>query len=109
TLSRVSGDQEASLRWLEELASRTTDTTRRYTALLGQVEVLMGLERFDDARARLGEAERVSPDAPENDDLQARLDTAQSGSLLMNGQSETLEKLQERIHWGSGRAPRRER
>jgi len=109
TLSRLSGDNEGSLRWLEELASRTTDTTRRYTALLGQVEALMLLERFDDARDRLGEAERLSPNAAENDELQARLDSAESGPLSMDGQSDSLEKLQEKIHWGSGRLPRRER
>jgi tetratricopeptide (TPR) repeat protein len=109
TLSRLSGDDEASLRWLEELASRTTDTTRRYTALRGQVEALMSLERFEDARDRLAEAERISPDAPENDELQARLDSANSGPLPMEGTSDSLEKLQERIHWGAGRVPRRER
>jgi len=109
THSRLSGDLEASLRWLEELASRTTDTTRRYTALLGQVEALMSLERFEDARERLGEAERISPDAPENDELQARLDSAESGPHPMDETSDGLEKLQERIPWGAGRVPRRER
>lgn len=109
TLSRLSGDGEGSLRWLEALSSRTADASRRYTALLGQVEALMSLERFDDARHRLAEAERLSPDAPETDELQARLDSAESGVLLMEGRSDSLEKLQERIHWGSGRARRRER
>lgn len=108
TLSRLSGDAEASLRWLQELSRRTKDPARSYTALLGQVDVLMGLERFADAQERLREAERLSPDAPENDALQARLDTAQSGPLFVNGQNETLEKLQERIHWGFGRAHRKE-
>ena len=109
TLSRLTGDSEASLRWLQELSGRTTDPARSYAALLGQVEVLMGLERFADAQERLREAERLSPDAPENDQLQARLEAAQSGPLFVDGQNETLEKLQERIHWGSGRARRKER
>lgn len=109
TLSRVSGDSEASLRWLQELSRRTSDDARRYTALLEQVEVLIGLERFADARERLREAERLSPDAPENAELLARLDTAQGGPLLLDGRSQTLEKLQEKIHWGSGRARRKKR
>jgi tetratricopeptide (TPR) repeat protein len=109
TLSRLSGDHEASLRWLEKLAWRTTDRPRRYAALLGQIEALMSLERFEDARTRLREAESLSPDAPENEVLQARLDSAEGGPLTMDGRSESPEELQERIHWGSGRAPRRER
>ena len=109
TLSRLSGDHEASLRWLEELASRTADTTRRYSALLGQVEALMSLARFDDARDRLGEAERLSPDTPKIDELLARLDSAESGPLPMDAASDSLEELEGRIHWGAGRAPRRER
>ena len=108
-LSRMSGDHEVALRWLEELAKRTTVPNRRYTALLGQVETLMTLERFQDARDRLQEAERLSPDAPENDDLLAKLDSAEGEPLPMPGRSDDVEKLQERIHWGSGRAPRRER
>ncbi len=108
TLSRLSGDGEAALRWLQELASRTTDAGHRYEAILGQVETLMTLERFDDARDRLAAAERLSPDAPENDDLQARLDSAEAGPLAMDGRSDNLETLQQRIHWGSGRASRRE-
>jgi tetratricopeptide (TPR) repeat protein len=111
TLARLSGDSDSGLRWLEELSGRTTDTARRYTALLGQVEALMSLERYSDAQERLREAERLSPGAPENADLQARLDTAQNGAFLMqgvDGQSETLEELQARIHWGFGRS-RKER
>lgn len=109
TLSGLAGDSDASLRWLQELSGRTTDPARSYTALLGQVDVLVGQERFAAAQERLREAERLSPDAPENDELQARIDTAQSGPLFVDGQNETVEKLQERIHWGSGRAPRKER
>jgi tetratricopeptide (TPR) repeat protein len=108
-LSRLSGDAEASLRWLQELVRRTTDNDRRYTALLEQVEVLLALQRLPEAQERLREAERLSPDAPENAALKARLDTAASGPLSVDGRNETPEKLQERIHWGSGRAPRRVR
>jgi hypothetical protein len=71
----------------------------------------MSLERYGDAQERLREAERLSPGAPENADLQARLDTAQNGAFLMqgvDGQGETLEELQARIHWGFGRS-RKER
>jgi hypothetical protein len=69
----------------------------------------MELERFQEAEERLREAERLSPGAPENAELQARLDTARSGELSEDGGTETIEKLQERIHWGSGRVPRKER
>ena len=109
TLSRLSGDHEGSLEWLERLSARATDASRRYAALLGQVESLMSLERFDDARARLAEAERLSPEAPETAALQARLDSAEGGGFPMDGGDDSLEKLQERIHWGSGRARRSER
>jgi TolA-binding protein len=102
TLSRLSFDGKAALRWLEELTVRTTDAGRRYAALLLQVEALMSLARFDDARKRLSEAERLSPRARENADLRARLDAAErvvptGGALL---------ELQERIHWSSGRRRR---
>jgi len=107
--SRLSGDHEATLRWLEELASRTSDTTRRTSALLGQIEALMILERFDDARDRLAEAQRLSPDAPESEELQARLDSAQSGPLSADETTGSLKELEARIHWGAGRVPRRER
>ncbi len=106
TLSRLAMDGEAALRWLEELASRTTDDARRYTALLGQVEALMSLGRYDHARDRLSEAERLSPDARENADLQARLDSAERGLGAMDGSSDSLLKLQEKIRWGSGRRER---
>jgi tetratricopeptide (TPR) repeat protein len=109
TLTRLAGDHEAALRWLEELASRTTDPGRRYAAILGQVETLMTLERFDDARARLEAAEHLSPDAPEGDELLARLDSAEAGPLAMEEKSDHPENLEQKIHWGSGRAPRRER
>ncbi len=109
TLSRLSGDHEAALRWLEELASRTTDPGRRHAAILGQVEALMTLERFDEARHRLEAAERLSPDAPESDDLLARLDSAEAGPLAVEGQTDDPENLEQRIHWGAGRVPRRER
>jgi len=108
TLSRLSGDHQAALRWLEELSKRTTDPTRRYTALLGQVETLMTLERFDDARDRLEAAAHLAPDAPENDVLLARLDSAEAGPLAMEEQSENPKSLEQRIHWGSGRGPRRD-
>ncbi len=109
TLSRLSGDHQAALRWLEELSKRTTDPTRRFTALLGQVETLITLERFDDARERLEAAAHLAPDAPENDVLLARLDSAEAGPIGMEERSESPKSLEQRIHWGSGRAPRRDR
>jgi tetratricopeptide (TPR) repeat protein len=106
TLSRLSGDHPTSLRWLEELARRTQDESRRYAAMLGQVEALLSLGQLEDAQARLREAERLSPDAPENEELQARLDSAASEA---GEESDPLDELEKRIRWGSGRAPRRER
>ncbi|MGH9319622.1 MAG: tetratricopeptide repeat protein [Vicinamibacteria bacterium] len=108
TLSRLSDDLEESLRWLQELVSRTKDPPRLYAALSAQVQVLMELDRFDEAGARLREAERLSPDAPENEELQARLRAARSEGHSFEGENETLEELQKRIRWGSG-GRRRER
>jgi tetratricopeptide (TPR) repeat protein len=109
TLSRAAGDHVAALRWLEELGSRTNDQTRRYAAILGQVETLITLGRFDEARGRLEAAERLSPGAPESDELLARLDSAQAGPLATEGSSDNPASLEQRIHWGSGRVPRRQR
>jgi tetratricopeptide (TPR) repeat protein len=109
TLSRIQGDSEGALTWLQEVSRRTTDAERRYTSLREEVAVLMELERFPEAEERLREAERLSPGAPENAELQARLDTARSGEPYEDGGNETIEKLQERIHWGTGRVPRKER
>lgn len=106
TIARLSGEHQTSLRWLEELGRRTREENRRYAAMLGQVEALLSLGRLEDAQARLREAERLSPDAPENEELQARLDSAASEA---GGDSDRVEELEGRIHWGAGRAPRRER
>jgi tetratricopeptide (TPR) repeat protein len=65
TISRLSGDHQASLKWHEALRSRTRDRARRYTA------------------------------------LEARLD-----SVATEGESEDIEKLQEKIRWSAGRARR---
>jgi len=85
---------------------RTREESRRYAATLGQVEALLSLGRLEDAQARLREAARLSPDAPENEELQARLDSAASAAGGTNGR---VEELEGRIHWGAGRAPRRGR
>ncbi len=106
TIARLSGEHQTSLRWLEELAQRTQEESRRYAATLGQVEALLSLGRLEDAQARLREAARLSPDAPENEELQARLDSAASAAGGTNGR---VEELEGRIHWGAGRAPRRGR
>jgi tetratricopeptide (TPR) repeat protein len=103
TLSRLASDEEGTLRWLDELATRTADPARRQTALLLEVETLLSLERFGDARYRLSQAERLAPFAPENADLHARLDAAEGGRRPMDDESDSFLKLQERIHWGSGR------
>jgi TolA-binding protein len=106
TLSRIAQDGEAALRWLEEIIERTEDAGRRYTALLLQVEALMSLERFAEARGLLSKAERLAPGSPQNRELQARLDSAQGVSSGTDGAEDELLELQERIHWGSGRGAR---
>ncbi|HJS73600.1 MAG TPA: tetratricopeptide repeat protein [Vicinamibacteria bacterium] len=104
-LSRIAHDGETALRWLEAIAQRTEDAGRRYTALLMQVEALMSLERFAEARRRLSQAERLSPGSPQNRALETRLDSAQGVPSGTDGADDLLE-LQEKIHWGSGRGAR---
>ncbi|HEY7819720.1 MAG TPA: tetratricopeptide repeat protein, partial [Vicinamibacteria bacterium] len=105
TIAELTGDYSASLAWLEELQSRSPDAERRYAALLGQVEILMALARFPDARARLSQAQSLSGDRPESADLLARLDAAEERRYALEMESE---RLRERFHWGSGRVPGRD-
>jgi TolA-binding protein len=109
TLSRLAGDHESELQWLDEIAARTRDSGRRHLALLSQVEALLDLARFEDARARLKEAERLLPGAPENREVAGRVDMAEATRAPVDEESASILELQERIPWGSGRAPRRER
>jgi TolA-binding protein len=101
TLSRIALDGETALRWLEELLERTEDAGRRYAALVQQVEALMSLERYAEARRRLSLAERLSPGSPQNYELEARLDSADGESEGVEGIGDLLQ-LQERIRWGRG-------
>jgi tetratricopeptide (TPR) repeat protein len=101
TLSRIALDGEKALRWLEELVERTEDAGRRYAALVQQVEALMSLERYAEARRRLSLAERLSPGSPQNYELEARLDSLDGGRSGIEGSGHLLE-LQEKIHWGRG-------
>jgi tetratricopeptide (TPR) repeat protein len=109
TLSRLAGDHESELQWLEEIAARSRDGARRHLALLLQVEALLDLARFEDARARLKEAERLLPGAPEIREIAGRVETAQATRAPMGEESARILELQEKIPWGSRRAPRRER
>jgi tetratricopeptide (TPR) repeat protein len=109
TLSRLSDDFDDSLRWLRELAARTEDEPRLlHAALSAQVEVLMELGRFGEASDRLREAEELSPDAPDNKELQSRLDAARTARVSIEAEDATLEEMQKKIRWGSGRRARRD-
>jgi tetratricopeptide (TPR) repeat protein len=109
TLSRLANDREAELHWLDAVAARTEDPGRRYASLAGQVEALVELGRFEDARARLEQAETLSPGAPHNQELEAKLELAASDEAPMDEESAGLTELQEKIPWGMGRARRRDR
>jgi TolA-binding protein len=106
TLARIARDGETALRWLEQLTQRTDDAGRRYAALLMQVEELMSLERFTEARSRLAQAQRLSPGDTQNRELQTRLDSAEGLPAGMDEAEGNLLELQEKIHWGSGRGAR---
>jgi tetratricopeptide (TPR) repeat protein len=106
TIAELAGDSSASLSWLEELQSKSPDPGRRYAALLGQVEILIALARFPDAQARLSRAQALFPDTPQYADLKGRLDAAEKRRYALEMESE---RLRERIHWGSGRVPGRDR
>jgi tetratricopeptide (TPR) repeat protein len=106
TIAELAGDDAASLSWLEELQSKSADPGRRYAALLGQVEILIASARFPEAHARLARAQALFPDRPENEDLRGRLEAAEERRYALELESE---RLRERISWGSGRVPGRER
>jgi hypothetical protein len=80
----------------------------QHEAILSEVEILMSLGRFTEARARLLVAEKTFPDSPGVSEVATRLnDTeAQHRSLEGKGEEALLQELQKKIHWGGGRRRR---
>jgi tetratricopeptide (TPR) repeat protein len=107
SLSRLMGKAEDALRLFQDLASRTSDPTRQYEAYLGEAEILLESERFNEASDRLREAARVSPGSAQVDELQARLDAAQLQRSSGDGGDDAIEELQKKIRWGAGRRSQR--
>jgi len=109
SLSRLMGKAEEALRLFEDLASRTQDPTRRYEAYVGEAEILIDSERFSEARARLRDAERVSPGSSQIHELEARLEAARTEQRASDPDSGSIEELQKRIRWGAGRRGQRQK
>jgi tetratricopeptide (TPR) repeat protein len=109
SLSRLMGKAEEALGLFQDLASRTSDPTRRYEAYVGEAEILLESERFGEASERLREAEKVSPGSNQIHELQARLEAAQLERQSGDDEGVAIEELQKKIRWGAGRrTPRRE-
>jgi TolA-binding protein len=105
TLSRLEGDSEEALERLRELAARTGEPRRRYEALHQEIELLIELERFQEASERLHEARAGFPESAALAELAERLEAGQVRAASFETEEATLEELQKRIHWGAGRRP----
>ncbi len=109
-LEWLNGSSAESLRLLRELEERTSDDEYRHEAMLGEVEVLMSLGRFPDARELVVVAGEAFPDSAEVVELEARLQAAdlQHQSLDGDGADEEalLQELQKKIRWGGARRRR---
>jgi tetratricopeptide (TPR) repeat protein len=107
-LEWLGGSAEESLRLLRELQELTSVEDYQHEAILSEVEILMSLGRFTEARARLLVAEKTFPDSPGVSEVATRLnDTeAQHRSLEGKGEEALLQELQKKIHWGGGRRRR---
>ena len=104
----LASSPETSLELLRELSSRTADADYRQDALLREVEVLMGLGRFTEARARLREFEETLRDPTSVAELQARLQSTEQAHQSLDGEAgeALLQELQKKIRWGGGRRRR---
>jgi tetratricopeptide (TPR) repeat protein len=105
-IEQLDGNGEAALVLLRDLASSTVEPGRRREAAEAEIEVLIELERFSEARGRLRDAKGAFPEAVELDALQARLNAAQLLARSMGEDEGALVELQKKIRWGSGRPGR---
>lgn len=113
-LEWLGGSAEESLRLLRELEERTSDDDYRHEAMLLEVEVLMSLGRFTEARARVAIAGEAFPDSADVVELEERLQATELQHQSLDGDSEDeealLQELQKKIRWGGGhrrRTPRK--
>jgi len=107
-LEWLGGSADEPLRLLRTLEERTSDNDYRHEAMLSEVEILMSLGRFSEARERVLVARNAFPDSVDVIELEARLDAAelQRQSLDGKAQEALLQELQKKIAWGSGRRRR---
>ena len=105
SLEWMEGLHQRSLDLLEELRQRTSDPDRRHEALVAQVEVLMSLGRFDEARQKLQEVAARPEERAELERLRVRLRAAEAAHASLDGAGEEamLRELQKKIRWGAGR------
>lgn len=108
-LEWLMGSPDESLRLLQEVETRTTDEDRRLEALLSEVEILMGLAQFDEARERLRDARVSFSSAEQLEELEVRLQATEAEHRSLDDASgeALLQELQKKIRWGGGRPRRR--
>jgi tetratricopeptide (TPR) repeat protein len=102
-IEHLGGNGDTALVLLRKLASATLEPGRRYDAAEDEVEVLIELGRFSEARERLRDAQAVFPGAVELSELQARLNAAQLSAQSMGEAEGALVELQKKIRWGAAR------
>lgn len=108
-LEWLGGSADESLRLLRELQERTTVQEYLYEAMLNEVEVLMGLGRFSEARARMSVVEEAFSGSPDVKEVRDRLNDTEARRQSLDGEGEEalLEELQKEIRWGGGRRRRK--
>ena len=104
-LELLVGSPERAADILRQLGAVTRDEDRRYDALLREVEVLMSLGRFPEARQSVERFHRVDEDPALVNGLFVRLRSVELEyeSLEEDAQAALLQELQKGIKWGMGR------
>lgn len=110
-LELLVGSPELALETLRQLAAVTKDGDRRFDALLSEVEVLMSLGRFSEARESIERLQKTEWDPEPVRELLIRLQSVEleHDSLDDEAQAALLRELQKQLRWGGGRRRARPR
>lgn len=106
-LEWLAGEEERALSLLGELSSKTESRERRHDGVVLELDVLISLGRFDQARERLGRARESFPDSTKLDRLDERLREAIRSHRWLDGEEPVglLQEGQKKLPWGGGRRP----
>ena len=104
-LELLVGSPENALEILRQLVAVTRDDDRRYDALVSEVEVLISLGRFPEARESIERLQRGDGDPAPVNELFVRLRSVELEHESLDGdaQAALLQELQKGIRWGGGR------